>query len=143
MAGTGIRFEGLGDLERRLASADTRVLAAVRKQLFKDATVVMNQSRTLAPFDTGALAGSAALRMGGSSKNPEAEISYGGPSAPYALAQHENVDFYHPSRQRGGTSAPSTAEGSRERGAKFLTRPLFRLWPKIQSNLAEVLERSM
>ena len=140
---TGIKLEGMRELENRLASADTRVLAAVRKQLFKDATLVMNESRALAPFDTGALAGSAALAMGGSIKSPEAQITYGGPSAPYALAQHENVDFYHPSKKRGGTSAPSTSESSRERGAKYLTRPLFRLWPKIQNNLAAVLERSI
>jgi len=140
---SGIHFEGLDDLEKRLATADSRVMLEVKKQLFADATEVLNQSRALAPFDTGALAGSGSLHMGGSLKNPVAEITYGGPAAPYALVQHENVDFYHPSRKRGGTSAPSTSPNSKERGAKYLTRPLFRLWPKIQKNLAEALEKGM
>ncbi len=140
---TGIHFEGMKELEQRLAKADSRVMFEVKKQLFKDATEVLNQSRALAPFDTGALAGSGSLQMRGSLKNPEAEITYGGPAAPYALVQHENVDFYHPARQRGGTSAPSTGPNSKERGAKYLTRPLFRLWPKIQKNLAEALERAI
>ena len=68
-----------------------------------------------------------------------AEITYGGPSAPYALVQHENEDLWHPpkppaKRKVGGRSGMGpTAPGDRTNGGpKYLEYPFDReteTWP--------------
>ena len=84
-----------------------RVAASLGKELYREATGIMESSRGLVPVDTGA------LRSSGYVKPPEQEgnritvyLGYGGPAAQinpksgqstdgYALYVHENLDAVH------------------------------------------------
>lgn len=48
------------------------------------------------PRDEGALAGTVGVEGGGRGTMASLEIYAGGPAAPYALIQHENLDYKHP-----------------------------------------------
>ena len=83
----------------------------------------------LVPFDTGTLSNTQSIRFPAaiSGNDIKGQITYGGPSAPYAVVQHENVDLWHPpkppgnTRGRTGTGPVSPGQG---RGPKYLEYPL-------------------
>lgn len=82
---------------------------SLAKSLYQEGEIIMGQSKKLVPVKDGNLISSGHVqlpkRMGKSGWL--IEIGYGGPSAPYALVQHENLWYKHP----GG------------RIAKYLERP--------------------
>ncbi len=85
------------DIDRALAEA-----------LFTTAHQIAGKADELVPVDTGALKSSQDVTMPkGTSKTMSSRITYGGPSAAYALEVHENKEMNHP---RGGQ-------------AKFLEEP--------------------
>lgn len=70
---------------------------ALSAALFSSAVDVANKADELVPVDEGILRGSQnVVPPKPLSKNPSASITYGGPSAPYALYQHERTDLKHP-----------------------------------------------
>jgi|TARA_R110002020_G_scaffold122376_7_gene277703 hypothetical protein len=90
---------------------------------------VAGHADEMVPEDTGQLRASQDIvdpqRRG---NQVEASISYGGPSAPYALVQHENFDLWHPPRppgnSRGRTGMGPTEPGDRTNGGpKYLEYP--------------------
>jgi len=111
MAGTfRVRVDGLQGLRSALgAFAEQKLPEALGQELYRDMVGVMLESQDQVPYDEGDLHDSGEVdrpRFSGSSV--EVVLHYGSASVPYALVQHENLDYKHP---RGGK-------------AKFLEDPL-------------------
>jgi hypothetical protein len=82
------------DALRRVAINAPRELA---RALFQEAEGVMAEAKRRTPVDTGA------LRSSGTVSAPTADagsfqvqLSFGGPSAPYGLYVHEDLEAHHP-----------------------------------------------
>lgn len=86
--------EMLGNLERLEDVADEGMDLTTREA----GEVIMTDVRASrpgkgVPVDTGALRASA--DVSGPDQQGAVELSFGGPAAPYALAQHERLDYSH------------------------------------------------
>lgn len=57
--------------------------------------VVASRPGAGVPRDMGDLASTRKVETGGSRERPHADLSFGGPAAPYALVQHERLDYAH------------------------------------------------
>jgi len=118
----GIRLNGIRDLRRILATAEPKIRIAVNQEIHKIANEMLSKSKALVPFEDGILRGSGILKQGGAGSGTVTSqtVEYGGPAAPYALVQHENMRFFHPAKARGGVG-PGTP--GQTRGAKYLEIP--------------------
>ena len=78
---------------------------------------------SLVPFDTGALHDSRVVKLPNPSGTGriQGSVAYGGTAAPYAVVQHENLEYSHPAKDKGGTGPVAAGRG---RGAKYLEFPL-------------------
>lgn len=85
--------EMLDDLDAMVENADPALDASLRVQgeaLMTD--VKASRPGKGVPVDTGALRSSGTVE---GPDNHKVEVSFGGPAAPYALAQHERLDYSH------------------------------------------------
>ena len=131
---------GIKDIEAKLNSY---AVDAERAMLMAFTTAVVDiagEADTMIPVDEGILRARQDIDFPKvSGRRLEATISYGGPSAPYALVQHENVNLYHPPkppgrRKVGGAQGSGPTEpGDRTFGGpKYLEYPFDREtedWP--------------
>lgn len=110
-----VELRGLKELNAKLTRLGTRALLAVEGALFEFGSLIEGDAKELCPVDKGTLRGSgftltASLSNLGPDASPTAEaralvrttpsevtavVGFGGPSAPYALVQHERTDFHH------------------------------------------------
>mgnify|MGYP003147033458 CR=1 FL=1 len=123
-----VRLEGLEDLRRVLATADLKIKMAVNREVDKIATDIENESKVLAPFDEGILAGSVTKTKSYNVGFISQTVAYGGPGAPYALIQHENMEFWHPPKPPGKSkvgkkSGKGPGIPGQTQGAKYLEIP--------------------
>jgi hypothetical protein len=121
MAKQPIVITGLNDVTRLLNEGNRKVEKAARLAVTEVTTEVAAKADDLVPFDTGTLSGSQVVKLPLAGRI-EGEITYGGPAAPYAAVQHENLELFHPSKKRGGTGPVTAGQGS-GRGAKYLEFP--------------------
>ncbi len=136
-----IKLEGIGDLKRILKTASPKVIMSVNKELHEIATEIKSESMALVPFQDGILRGSANLRIEGRGRAIQKfTINYGGPAAPYALVQHENLTYFHPSKKRGGTDTGVPGE---TRAAKYLEWPARRKQMTLVPRLIKAIKRVM
>lgn len=97
MASGSVNVKGLKNLDRVFRDLGIDARVALSSALFAAAHDVGNQADNLVPVDEGILKASQAITPPKAhSKTPTARITYGGPSAPYALVQHERLDYEHP-----------------------------------------------
>ena len=97
MPGDGIDPKGFDNLDKvfKELAADANISLAAA--LFASAQDVANKADNLVPVDEGILKASQSITPPRAmSKNPTARITYGGPAAPYAVVQHERLDYDHP-----------------------------------------------
>lgn len=101
-----------------LKKLNVEIDRALAEALFTTAHHIAGQADELVPVDTGALKSSQDVsHPKGTSKTMNSRITYGGPSAAYALEVHENLAMNHP---RGGQ-------------AKYLEEPFLKEtadWPE-------------
>lgn len=99
MGRVSVTFKGLDKLNA-LAKANEGVGQIIDRALFAEATTVLNESKKIVPYRTRALQSSGKVekpeRVGDSHS---IEISYGGPSASYAMYVHEIPKNYNHGRQ--------------------------------------------
>lgn len=81
-------------MRRRLRAKAADFERAGRASIYQLGNNVMADSVERTPLDLGPLRASAYVTIPESGKNPVSEIGYGGPSAPYAVIQHEH-EFNH------------------------------------------------
>jgi len=145
MAKSGIRIEGIEDLRRLLEKGNKKVTQAARLAVLDAATEVADKSDNLVPEDSSDLRDSQMVKPPGlSGNNPTAEITFGGPAAPYAVEQHENLDLWHPPRAPGnkdghigtGPTAPGSV-GS----PKYLEWPLLEMAKTFDRRIIKTVKR--
>lgn len=125
-----MQIKGLDDLTRMIERGERAVIAAAAGAVTEVAFEVGRKADDLVPVDTGALRGSQTIKL--PRKDPRgirAEVAYGGPAAPYAVVQHEDLTLWHPPKppskskvgKRQGTGPVAPGQG---RGPKYLETPL-------------------
>lgn len=115
-----------GAFRRGVASATDRTRAAIAVAVNDIALEIAAKADELVPFDLGALSGSQKIDHP-TLRNLTATISYGGPSAPYALVQHEDMDYMH----------------SPGRSAKYLERPAREVGRNFDSQIKKLVKRAL
>jgi hypothetical protein len=93
---------GLDTLLGALKKLQNETLPTLGRALYEEATDVANKADMLVPYDTGNLARSQIVhhpQMAGDTVF--VDITYGGVAKAYALVQHENLNFSHPSKASG------------------------------------------
>lgn len=118
MARARATLRGAREFERRLRRlAEAGPLAReAAKALYTEAELVMTEAKTRTPVRTGALRASGLVEPPSvQSGQVEVRFGFGGPAAPYAVVQHERLDYRHPVGQ-----------------AKFLESALQEALPRIQ-----------
>lgn len=120
-----VEITGLTELERALAQIGAQAVDLAANALEAEAEIEMTEAKRRTPVDTGALRASGHV---GRAKRDAGEItvrlSFGGPSAPYAVYVHENLEAYHPTGQ-----------------AKFLEGTLAESAPHLASRVAARMRR--
>jgi len=106
-----IQLTGMSDFRKKMAQGNLAVIEGAKAAVTDMVVEIGKESQDLVPVDTGNLKRSIVLKFPKMLSNkPEGEIAYGGTAAPYAVVQHENMDYVH----RDG------------RTAKYLERPVKR-----------------
>lgn len=100
-----------------------RMSKGVRKEFYKAmldlSRQILTRSKEIVPYDTGALQRSGKVK-GYPGQYPVVYTSYGSSSVPYALIQHENMNYFHP----GGKKA------------KYLEIAVKEFEPKVEKTMA-------
>lgn len=125
------QITGIKDIESKFNAYAIDGQRAMMVALTSAVVDIAGDADTMIPVDEGTLRASQDIdypKLRGS--RMEATISYGGPSAPYALIQHENVDLWHPpkppgKRKSGGRSGsgPTQPGDTTFGGPKYLEYP--------------------
>jgi hypothetical protein len=113
---------------RALQRADPVATQALNQALYMEAEKIMAASKLLVPVDTGVLRNSGHVQWKGTarSKNFEVFVGYGGPSIPYAIVQHERMDYKHTVGEAKYLEKPAmkAAEGMGRRVGRHVDREL-------------------
>lgn len=137
-----IQLDGLKDLQKALLATADQMADATAKGIYDMVNEIAKESSRLVPVDTGVLRASRTVEvrrtLGG--LGVEAEIAYGGAAAPYAVVQHERLDFYHPPKPPGksvvgGRSGTGPVEPGQGRGPKYLEHPFVQQMDAMPENL--------
>jgi hypothetical protein len=90
-------LKGDEKLLENLLNLAARVPQEVKRALFEEALIETKEAMQRTPVDTGALRASYVTHKPEINGNDiSARISVGGPTAPYALQVHEDLEAYHP-----------------------------------------------
>jgi len=93
----GVQIRGMKELNHQLELMGKDAKQALSVAMMQSARDVANEADELVPVDEGILRATQDVSPKGMFTNrPQVTISYGGPSAPYALVQHERTDYEHP-----------------------------------------------
>lgn len=120
-------FQGQAKLIQTLKTLGARAQTIVGAALLQEAEKIMTESKRQCPVDLGN------LRDTGHVTEPEVSgghvsvtLGYGGPAAPYAIVQHERLDFQHKVGK-----------------AKFLEDPLLEAANGLETRLAQSIKRGI
>lgn len=123
-----VEVDGLDDLLKMLLVEGRELTREVGRTLYAEANDIFDRSQDIVPIDTGA------LRSSGLVNQPEVNgeevsvlIQYGGAAAPYAVIQHENLEYFH---------EPPTQ-------AKYLEQPMVERVEQFRAGIREVLGRAL
>lgn len=112
-------FTGAKAMVARLEAIARKIPNEAGKRLFQQGLVIEGQAIRLTPVEFGALnSSSETARPVISGGNVSVTISFGGPSAPYAAAVHENLSARHRVGQ-----------------AKYLEQPVLEAMPTLAGKL--------
>ena len=128
-----------------------RASAGMQKATRRAVTRITNEtarrSNELVPFDTGNLARSRHIKLPRkSAMNIEGQVTYGGPSAAYAVVQHEGLHLWHPPKppskskvgKNQGTGPVAAGSG---RGPKYLEYPMKQMYKIMDRLLASEIKK--
>lgn len=91
-----VEFKGEEEMTRKLKAFAQKFPKKVAAILFKEANFIMTTSKGLVPVDLGTLKSTGHVSLPLITKSSiEVTLAYGGPAAPYALDQHENLSYQH------------------------------------------------
>jgi allophanate hydrolase subunit 2 len=88
-----VGIKGLDKLDKQLGLLVQELPHAVGRALRAEAEIEMTEAKRRTPVDTGA------LRDSGTVEGPDSDgvvrMYFGGPSAPYAVVVHEDLEAFH------------------------------------------------
>lgn len=142
MANLGnFNIQGIPEVKQRLMLEKEKVERAVNRAIVSVANDIFNRADQLVPVDEGILRSSGRLDVKPKQSGIEITITYGGASTPYAIVQHERLDFWHPPKPPGKSKVggrQGTGPGpdpSTGRGPKYLERPFLEEAGKLQETI--------
>lgn len=97
MSDSGIRIDGIEALLDRVSEVGQDILRRGADALYRQGELIMTEAKLRTPVDTGALRNSGLVD--GPEKGPNGYVvalTFGGPSLPYAIHVHENLQAAHP-----------------------------------------------
>lgn len=120
-----IIIKGEEEMLAKLQEIARKYPKKIGASIYRQAEKIMTKSkRDFVPVDTGALRSTGMVEGPETKgKNIKVTLSYGGPAAPYATDQHEELSYVH-------------TVG----GPKYLERPLNEAVPKIAAEIAKDLK---
>ena len=130
MSSLKINARGIPEVRQALKVDYEGVTMACRQGMYEAGERILGEAKDRVPFDTGNLSATGVVTESLAGGRYTVEVAFGGEAAPYALVQHERLDFWHPPKppskqrvsKRSGTGpGPDPATG---RGAKYLERPM-------------------
>jgi hypothetical protein len=125
MAVFDIVFEGFDALKSFFNRVPEQAALEQRKVLYKHALMMFAESQLQVPYENGDLQRSGVVEAS-VGRIPEVLIGYGGNAAPYALVQHENLDYNHATEKNGFDT---------KRKAKYLEDPVLAGIPNMKREL--------
>jgi hypothetical protein len=92
-----VKVTGEKEVERKIRAILKKIPKKLASAMYKAAEKIMTISkRDYCPVDLGVLKGTGHVDQPViSGDNISVQLSYGGPAAPYAAEQHENLDYSH------------------------------------------------
>lgn len=92
-----LELKGVDKFKKKMSKIENRLVSkAIESHLFKEGEGIMAQSKSLVPVDTGTLRSSGHVQLPKRIGNRiVVTLGYGGPSAPYAIPVHENLQVFH------------------------------------------------
>ncbi len=144
-----IRIEGIDDVLAAINRGEKAVVKAAKIAVTEVATDVARRADELVPFDEGTLRNSQIVDLPTTARSRiEATIAYGGPAAPYAVVQHEDVTLWHPPKppgkskvgKRQGTGPVEPGGG---RGPKYLEHPLLEKEKTFGDEIVKAVKREL
>jgi hypothetical protein len=118
------KVKTMAELQALLAKLGKGAMDQAGRALYQEALLIQNASMRRTPVDTGALRAShETLQPEGLGDEVKVRIVVGGPSAPYALFVHENLEARHPVGE-----------------AKFLERSVHEALPGLPERLARRID---
>ena len=136
-----IKSQNMAEIRRGLLADAEGVSLALRAGLKNMAEDISNESEQLVPVDEGILRTSRSIDETNIGTTYQIEVGYGNSATPYALVQHERLDFWHPpkppakSKVGGRQGTAPGIDPTTGRGPKYLERP----FKKYTANFAETL----
>lgn len=93
---TGFELKGVEGVRRKLERLAQQMPNEVARAMFEEMQIEATESRKRTPVDTGALRASHhVLKPDISNRDIKVSIEVGGPSAPYAIIVHEDLQAFH------------------------------------------------
>jgi hypothetical protein len=90
-----VTVTGVEAILRKLARAPQAFLGVAESAVRSELEVEATESQRRTPVDTGSLRASHTVEVYADRRDVTGTITVGGPSAPYALYVHENLDAHH------------------------------------------------
>ena len=127
MAKQTFKITGDKELIRTLKRIEEKNHVVIAAALFQEANKIMADSKeNFVPVDLGALKNSGRVSKPELKQPISVTLSYGGTAKDYALIQHENLWFKHPTG-----------------GAKYLERPVMNAAPEFLRNIGNKVRLSL
>lgn len=116
-----VKIRGLNNVLKMLERVATETNASLDDALLAEAELIMTEAKERTPVLTGALRASGHVDQ----TDKGVRLEFGGPSAPYAVYVHENLEAYHSNGQ-----------------AKFLESAVLDALPTFHDNVAARMLRA-
>jgi len=126
--GRRLKWSGRSEFSAKINDRVRETPIAAAGAVFEEAVNIMAKAKPLTPVDTGTLVNTGSVmlpKVVGSAA--EVELGFGGPSAPYAIVVHEDLEAAH-------------AEGKQ---AKFLEQPMDEAAEGMEDRLADRMNRRL
>jgi hypothetical protein len=124
---TTMSLSGFEEAQRQLQELQERTLEALKVGMAEEGDLLARVAQELCPIESGALVDSALVYPVEQKGDVlTCGVQFGGPSAPYAVVVHEDLEAHHPDPNRR---------------AKFLTRAEDELSPGRSERLVRVIDR--
>lgn len=91
-----VKFTGAAGVIANLNALAAKVPQHVEAALREEAEIEMTEAKKRTPVDLGPLRASGKVTTTRAGLRITAELGFGGPSAPYAVYVHEDMDAHHP-----------------------------------------------